>query len=510
MPAPPAKRPPRRPLVEKKSGPPLWLKILGVTLGAVVAAHFYLLYRVGEIADGLVGSLQPFANASHRGAYYTWDGRLGFKRLHIEPQDGGAISLGVAEVELQTPGWSWVLSAFNPLAGRGSFGHLPGALGGGSSIPAADHLHLMLRGIELDINELLPPGLPDVAFHSGALFDTEGCTNLRYFVPLQLENDLRLPYGGANLRMGYEAMGSDQVRLGFDYEAPGVAATRLEMDWHSNDPRRFLDSAGETAKPIAVRLLFIDHGFIAARNQWCAEQAGVDADEFQRRHITTVRRILEVYGLRMSPETEAVYSSFARGGGTLTIEAKWPSQVPAQTFASYPAGQRWEMMAPRIWRNNNTHQPMRLEFVAARPLPAAFSGSVYDLLARNADVAAASADGSPLTTLGASLGKLAAAPASPAEPAPPAVAEKDEKAKPPPRPREPQPTPIGRTTEELIAAIGEHVEVQTDDGRTRMGTLVRVDKKVLTLQVSVSGGKADLSFSRERIKAVIANPRVRH
>ena len=78
--------------------------------------------------------------------------------------------------------------------------------------------------------------------------------------------------------------------------------------------------------------------------------------------------------------------------------------------------------------------------------------------------------------------------------------------RPPPRPAEPQPTPIGLATEDLIAAIGERVAIDTDDGRSRIGTLVAVEPKTLTIRMVVSGGKADLSFSRERIRAVIANP----
>ena len=75
-----------------------------------------------------------------------------------------------------------------------------------------------------------------------------------------------------------------------------------------------------------------------------------------------------------------------------------------------------------------------------------------------------------------------------------------------PRPAGPQPTPIGLASESLIAAIGERVAIETDDGRSRIGTLVAVEPKTLTIRMVVSGGKADLSFSRERIRAVIANP----
>lgn len=492
--------------VEKRSGPPTWLKFVGGVLGVLVAGHFYLMYKIEEVADGLVEGLGLFASASHRGAYYTWNGHLGFKRLRIESRTAPVASLVVQEVELQTPGWWWILQAFGP-AGRGKLGRVAGAFGDDSALPSADRMRLVLRDIELDVNQLLPPGMPEIGFASGALFETEGCSEVRYLVPLQLQSDLRLRYEGTNLAFGYEAAGSDLVRTDFTWEAPGVARTRLEMDWRTDDPRHFLESDGEGEKPVSMRLVFEDEGFVEARNRWCAEQAGVDADEFQRRHITTVRRVLEVYGLRLSPEAEEEYSSFARGGGSLTMEAKWPTQVPLESFAQYPPDQQWQMMEPLIWRNTNIRKPMAVEFVRPRPLPPAFAGSVYDLLARNADAAQANAD-SPLVALGASIGKLAGPAAEPVAAPEPAEAE-EAKPKVDPRRLRPQPTPIGLATEELIAAIGERVEVRTDDGRTRTGILLAVDPKVLTVQVSVSGGKADLSFTRARVRAVIANPEFR-
>ena len=505
------KRPIRPAPVERKSGPPVWLKILGGSLVALVAAHFYLLHQINQFADGVVGAANMFANASHQGGYYTWDARLGIKRLQIESSTGGRAALSMQELELETPGWWWVLQLANPLEGRA--GRLSRAAGmlvdrGGKVLPPTDHLHLHLRGFELDINDFLPPGLPDVGFSTGALFETEGCTNVRYFVPLQLHSELRLPYAGANLDIGYRASGPGQVVIEFVHDAPGVSQTRLELDWKTNDPRHFLETDGAGDGPAALRLSVTDGGFVEARNRWCAEQAQIDAEEFQRRHITTVRRILEVYGIRLSPEAETVYSAFARGGGTLNLEATWPDQVDAATFAAYPPAERWRQMQPRIWRNSGSHQPLELEFVTPRPLPAAYSGSVYDLLARNAD-ASETNTGAPLAALGERISALSPPPAeTPAapEPEPPAQAPAP---RPPARPAAPEPTPIGLASENLIAAIGERVAIETDDGRSRIGTLVAVEPKTLTIRMNVSGGKADLSFSRERVRAVIANPSAR-
>jgi hypothetical protein len=502
------KRPARFHSAERASGVPIWLKVTGGTLAALVAAHFYLIHQINKVADSIVQAAGMFSAPSHRGGYYTWDGNLGIKKLRIDSMGDSASSMYMAELELDTPGWWWVLQLVNPLDGSSSrFARAFDSFGGdrgGSLLPAADSLYLRMRGLELNINDLMPPGLPKFGFTTGVPFETEGCTEIRYFVPLQLQNDLQLPYKQTDLSFGFAGTGPDQVVVSMEIDAPGLVSSRFEVDWTTDQPRRFLESDGNGERVGAMRWIISDQGFNAARNRWCAEQANVDADEFQRRHITTVRRILEIYGVRLAPEVEALYSAFARNGGTLVMEAKWPTEVNAELYAQYPAEQKWQVLDARIWHDNGAKLPLALSFVSSRPLPRAFSGSVYDLIARNADAAAAGT-ASPFEGLGDRMRELTAAPgsveaaaAAPAPAAPPAPLPK--------RPSRPQPTPIGLDTPSLIAAIGETVAIETDDGRKRIGQLTAVNKTTLTIQQRVSGGKADLDFTRERIRKVTANP----
>lgn len=500
-------RPPRS---ERASGLPMWLKLIGITLASLVAAHFYLIHQINKVADGIVGAVNLFATASHRGGYYTWDGNLGIHRLHIESSTGGTAALAIEDLELETPGWWWVLQLANPLESRAqrlsrAFNVLGGEGSPASALPTTDELHLHLRGFELDINELLPPGLPDMGFSSGALFETEGCSNVRYFVPLQLQRDLHLPYKQSDLSYGFRVVGPSEVMIEAEFDVPGLMNSRFEVDWQTDQPRRFLESAGTVGKAKAMRWIISDRGFIAARNNWCAEQDKVDADEFQRRHITTVRRILEIYGIRMTPETEAVYSAFARSGGTLTIQSHLPAERPEGLADTRSSEQRWASLDMTIGHDSDRQIPMGIEFVTPRPLPDAFSGSVYDLIAKHADAGRAGS-GSPLTAIGDQMRSLTApAPSPQAEPEPVSAPPKAEPVRPPP----PKPIGIALDTASLEATIGQFVAIDTDDGRTRSGVLVAVDPKTLTIQVAVSGGKADLSFTRERIRAVLANPQYR-
>lgn len=492
--------------IKSSSGVPLWLKLVGGTLVALVGAHFYLIHQINQFADGLVQAASMFASASHRGGYYTWDGNLGIRKFRVESSSGGSSGLAVDELELETPGWWWVLQLANPLESRAerlarSFGALGG--GGGSVLPSTDRLYLRMRGFELDINDLVPPGLPDVGFSSGAPFEAEGCANVRYFVPLQLQQDLLLRYRKTDFNFGFHVSGPAQVTVVAEIDAPGVMNSRFEFDWSSDDPQHFLESDGASEHPRALRWVLTDLGFTQARNEWCAEQAKVDADEFQRRHLTAVRRVLEVYGVRMAAETEAVYSEFSRSGGALSLEATWPAEVSPEQFASYPAEQRWQVMNPQIWHDDGARVPLAVEFVAARPLPSAYSGSVYDLLARNADAGTVASE-TPLAQLGAQMRALNA-PEPDAE-APAAEAAKPAAAPVAQRPARALPTSIALDTASLIAAIGERVSIETDDGRSRIGVLTVVNPKTLTIRVRISGGKADLDFTRARIRAVVANP----
>ena len=129
-------------------------------------------------------------------------------------------------------------------------------------------------------------------------------------------------------------------------------------------------------------------------------------------------------------------------------------------------------MAPSCrWRSRSS---------PSRPLPQAFSGSVYDLIARNADAGMRRYDDAPGPARRSHARADDAPPDADAprrcrEAAPAAAA-------PPQRPSRPQPTPIGLDTPSLIAAIGEPVAIETDDGRSRIGRLTAVDKTTLTIQ----------------------------
>jgi hypothetical protein len=500
---------PRLPRAERASGIPLVIKIVGGVVGALIGVHFYLMHQINQFADSLVRSAEMVSIASHRGGYYTWDGNLGIRRLRFESPDGGAL-FSAAETELDTPGWWWVLQLANPLESRTdrlrrAFSAFGGSDGKTDLLPATNQLYVRLRGLELEINPLMPAGMPDISFASAAPFETAGCSNVRYFVPLNLERDLGLAYSRTDLSLGYRAEGPDRVVVEMDLNAQGSMSTRFEMDWRSSRPNHFLDSNDSNDRPLAMRWVLQDQGFISARNRWCAKEAEIDADEFQRRHITTVRRLLEVFGVQLSPESEAAYSSFAAKGGRLTIELKPPAPADAEQFAAYSAEERWTAMDPKIWHNNEPRSAFTVDLVRARPLPKAYGGSVYDLLARQEDNAAAIAGFSPMASIGAQLSSLSQPQSNAVEPPPASEAS----AAPKPfagRPPPPKPTPIALDSASLIAAIGERVAIETIDGRSRIGVLTEVNPKVLTIQMNVSGGKASLNFTRSRIRAVIANP----
>lgn len=490
-------RPPR----SARGGIPGWLRFAGGSVLLLISLHFTLVWQMSDLGDEIVEPMTVFANASHRGGYYTWDGDLGIRRLRIESL-GGEGYLSIEGLEIDTPSWWWTLKLANPLSAR--LNRLSDGLGLGSGLglPHADELHLRLRGIELEVNNLLPPGTPNVSLASAAPFETEGCTRLRYFTSSNLSADLGLAYQRTDLSVGYRVISPEKLLVEFELNSPGVMSTRYEMELKSADASALVNDPDDQQTPevVALRLILQDQGFIQARNRWCAGQAQIDADEFQRRHITTVRRVLEVYGIRMTPESEAVYSSFAGKGGTLTIESQPPATISGAAFAAYSSEQRWLTLNPRIRLNQEPAVPMTLEFIAPRRLPKAYSGSVWDLLARNADQGGAGA--SPLDDLGARMRGLGRQEdqADGTAPAPPSAAPK-------PAPVRPMPVEVKLDTQSLSAVIGQRVEVETMDDKRRVGELLAVDAKTITLRQQVSGGKADLDFSRERIRKITAEPR---
>jgi hypothetical protein len=502
-----------------RKGMPRWLMALILLVAILGALHFYIVNRIDRTVNFVSEMASGMVSITHRGGYYTWDGNLGIRKLRIESGADSNVYLAIDKVELDTPGWGWVFQLLKPNLGFG-FGKnramraaTRAATRGDDdfALPDAAHLALKLEGFQFDITSLLPPGMPSVGFSSGALFETEGCTNSRYWVPLNLTNDLGLPFQRVDLAMGFSALEGNRVLESYELASPGLSRMRFEREVQTSAPQAYLTEGVYTAKAKVHRWVVEDEGFLAARNRYCSEQSKVDEDEFLRRHLTAARRVLQAFGVQPSPETEVVYADFVRKGGKLEVEAKPTLEIDAAVLSQYEPAQIWEIYNAKIRHNDGALQPMGIEFVPAKPLPNAYSGSVYDLIARN------DATEDAATTPAAPLGDRfrAMVPKAPVEVEPDAETVPEpapEPVKPPttpaPPPR-PQPVPIALDTPSLIVVIGERVQVTTNDGKSRIGILSAVDPKVISMTVKVGGGNAELSFARERLVSVEVNPRGR-
>ncbi len=494
----------------KTGGIPRWMIVILVLTALFVALHFYIIHRINRSVDAVTAATSGMLTVSHRGGYYTWDGNFGIRKLRIENADASQSYLTLDALELRTPGWGWSLRMLLPDFGF-KFGRNRGARlrEGPVELPEADQLGIALIGFEVDVNSLMPPGMPSVSFSSGSIFETEGCTNSRYWVPLNLTNDLGLPYQRVNLSMGYRTLAPNMVGEYLELDSPGLSTIRFEREALTPSPENYFDGGFLTAKTKRQRWTIDDHGFLAARNRYCSEQSKIDEDEFLRRHLTATRRVLQVFGIQPTPETEVVYADFVRQGGRLEVEAEPTLEMDANVLSQYQPAQLWEIYNARIRHDDGAFQPMALEFVTPRPLPSAYSGSIYDLIARNADSGVGST--SPTAELSDRLRAIVPADADPAadpnavavEPPPPV--KTPPVTTPPPRPR-PQPTLIGMDSDSLNAHIGQRVEVKTSDGKFRAGVLLAVDAKTLTISVKMGGGNADLTYARDRVTQVEINP----
>lgn len=490
---------------------PTWARVLIGLVLLLFGLHWVIVSRIEEFGDSLVNAARVFTSASHRGAYYTWRGDLGIRGLRIESPAGGGALLQVDRLELETPGWGWTLRAIAPWSGGGGRARrgMSTLSSGDGGLPSASSLHVHLKGVEFDMVSLLPAGTPEPGLASGVPFETAGCSGVRYFVDLNLRDDLGLRHRGADLSVGYRSSPPDRVLVEARYEVANVASVLYEMEMRSSDSGNFLDALDFGERPLSYRVVLQDLGFNRARNAWCAEKAGIDDDEFQRRHITAVRRLLEVFGVAMSPETEASYQQWARDGGSLELQFRPELSASPAVLAQYTPQQAWAVMAAQIRHGDEPFQPMTLEFVPARPLPQAYAGSVYDLLARQTDDASGDTTES-LTSLGQHVSDVLQGRSPPSGTgSAPRRSEESRQAALAARSRAEEPVPVALDTASLRAAIGQRVQIEAGDGMRRVGELLSVDEREIVLKVNFSGGSAELSFSRERLIAVHSNPRGR-
>jgi hypothetical protein len=310
----------------------------------------------------LAAALAPSMRLSYDGVGGALGGRvvLDAPRLEILTGPAKGAVLGADRATLEPNGLFWLLRR---------------AIAGEAAIPAALDIHL--EGASL-ADEALDRYAREGWFGPTSLvpFESIGCDPVMTFSPRDYarmgvatrprEDDLRYTYDAAA-----HALRTDLVST-----APPFSTITAHLDLSGFEPRAWLgDERARRAMRIEqFSLTYLDGGYLAQRNRFCAQLTGTDAAGYAARHLAAVETFLEARGITPDEDVAALYRRLVAEGGSAEL-----SSLPDATFvpadlASYPPDDALRQLNMTLRRN--TAQPilLRLGFAESRPnapMPAA-------------------------------------------------------------------------------------------------------------------------------------------
>ncbi len=245
--------------------------------------------------------------------------------LYEDDADGKDGDIRFAHARLETPGLHWLL--FQSFRNIKLFRFDRRKRG---STPHMDRLHLTLTGIESDTGDEPTLGYFGLSGPiSGSPFEAEGCEYDSYWQGDEIAA-MGLQPGDSTLSFDYRING-DLLHTRVSLETPGVGAAHFEDQETLLDKERnalLLDFVEGEQDWQSMR--FEDYGFVAARNDFCAQQSKISVDAFIARHLSSIERLLATMGLGIDRQTRDTYARFARSGGELILDARFGSPVTAE------------------------------------------------------------------------------------------------------------------------------------------------------------------------------------
>ncbi|HEV7490441.1 MAG TPA: hypothetical protein VGO25_06515, partial [Rhodanobacteraceae bacterium] len=165
------------------------------------------------------------------------------------------------------------------------------------------------------------------------------------------------------LRYTYDASGR-VLRADIESTAPPFSAITAHLELSAFEPTAwFGDARAANAQRIEqFSLTYLDGGYLAKRNRFCAQLTGTDAAGYAARHLAAVKAFLAARGVVPGDEVSKLFGKLVEEGGSAEI-----SSLPEATFtpAEFAARTRDDVLRDlNVTLRHNTAPPilMRLAF----------------------------------------------------------------------------------------------------------------------------------------------------
>jgi len=368
----------------------MWKLLRNLLLVAILLAgalKLALWYEVRQSATRLVSAWAPVAQVQYDSIGVNLDGTIGLAGVSVVFGKGPArTSWRASQVDVETSGPYWLLR-------RG--------LMGDESFPA--HLGLTVKGLQppagaspFDWRWLSPLSLVP--------FETFGCGVVsRLSIADYQRMGLNPGVAQQHLDYRYDAATNALTFTG-ELSTPPFSAISLSGELQHFDARSITLKGWPKLQVAVLTAEYADNGYLAKRNHFCAQQAGMNSAAFTDQHLDAIKSYLDSVGVQTTAGVETIYRSLVTSGGRMSVQSL-PN--PGFTLEAFSAEAPEALVRQlNLTTRHNDAPPVMLRLAFKTP-------NVAD----DATPAVASVTTAPTVPAGSIVTSASVVPAPPAKPA---------------------------------------------------------------------------------------------
>ena len=411
----------------------MWKLLRNLVIVAVLSIavlKLLLWYEIQQGAARLVARLAPYAQIQYGGVGSGLDGRVDFSTVTVTVGKGASREVWrAAQVELATPGALWLVRRL---------------LSGDESLP--ERLGITLKGLQAPAAITAPGGeLSWLSPISLVPFETLGCGVVSRFSIADYQR-MGLNPGVQQQRVDYRYDAANAA-LAFSAELASLPFSTIAIrgELQKFDPNAVAAGNWQKLHVSELSLGYADGGYLAKRNRFCAQQAGMSPAQFVDQHLKAVAAFLAERGVQPGAATESIYRSLVAEGGRVNVLSLPPAASSIGQLLAETPDVMTRQLNLTARRNDAPPVMVRLGFVAtgdAQTATATAAAETAPAVSTNATVAAPSAPASASPAPKATQLPAQAAAPPPAKPAPAPAATTVIGAKPPPAIAQAHPAPV--------------------------------------------------------------------
>jgi len=410
----------------------MWKLLRNLVIVAVLSIavlKLLLWYEIQQGAARLVARLAPYAQIQYGGVGSGLDGHVDFSTVTVTVGKGASREVWrAAQVELATPGALWLVRRL---------------LSGDESLP--ERLGITLKGLQAPAAITAPGGeLSWLSPISLVPFETLGCGVVSRFSIADYQR-MGLNPGVQQQRVDYRYDAANAA-LAFSAELASLPFSTIAIrgELQKFDPNAVAAGNWQKLHVSELSLGYADGGYLAKRNRFCAQQAGMSPAQFVDQHLKAVAAFLAERGVQPGAATESIYRSLVAEGGRVNVLSLPPAASSIGQLLAETPDVMTRQLNLTARRNDAPPVMVRLGFVAtgdAQTATATAAAETAPAVSTNATVAAPSAPASASPAPKATQLPAQAAAPPPAKPAPAPAATTVIGAKPPPAVAQAHPAP---------------------------------------------------------------------